>query len=163
MQCTFDKGGCGLLPVTQIHRPLEKGHTIQVRRENALAENCQQFQTQALGALFQRLLDALAADNAFPPLAGDSQPVPASPQAQLWTMVYLAQHHDRMGDTGGRLRMAGMAEASASSIRVKSLTIASPCAPVLDIAAQEPPYPEPHFALESTAEWRHMQHMSVPF
>lgn len=138
MQCTFDKGGCGLSPVTQIHRPLDKGHTIQIRRENPLAENCQQFQPQALGALFQRLLDALAADNAFPPLAGDSQPVPASPQAQLWTMVYLAQHHDRMGDTGGRIRMAGMAETICviNSCRVKSPTIASPCAPVLDVAAQ---------------------------
>lgn len=55
---------------------------------------------QALGALFQRLLDALTADSAFPPLAGQSEPQPASPQALLWTMAYLAQHHDRMGDTG---------------------------------------------------------------
>lgn len=60
---------------------------------------------EALGALFQRLLDALTADGAFPPLAGQSEPQPASPQALLWTMAYLAQHHDRMGDTEKALGM----------------------------------------------------------
>lgn len=32
--------------------------------------------------------------------AGQSEAEEASPQAELWTKVYLAQHHDRLGDTG---------------------------------------------------------------
>jgi hypothetical protein len=55
---------------------------------------------QALGVLLQRLLDAVAADSAFPPRPGQSDPEPATDQALLWTMAWAAQHHDRMGDTG---------------------------------------------------------------
>ena len=55
---------------------------------------------QALGALLQRLLDAVTADGAFPPRPGQSDPEPATDQALLWTMAWAAQHHDRMGDTG---------------------------------------------------------------
>lgn len=60
----------------------------------------------ALGALMQRLVDALARSGALPPPRGaktGARPELA-PQALQWALFYLAQHHDWLGDTGARAR-----------------------------------------------------------
>jgi hypothetical protein len=57
-----------------------------------------------LGQLFERFLASLRADGTLPPVqAADSgsssseQGQPA-PQALVWVLLYLAQHHDRLGN-----------------------------------------------------------------
>lgn len=56
----------------------------------------------ALGALMQRLADALARSGALPPPqnADPGAKPELAPQALQWALFYLAQHHDRLGDTG---------------------------------------------------------------
>eukprot|EP00887_Chlorella_sp_A99_P007802 scaffold20.g7802.t1 len=66
----------------------------------------------ALAALFARLEAALAAGGEFPPPAeggGDVRaggPHHASPHSLVWCRLYLAQHHDLLGDTAAALRLA---------------------------------------------------------
>ncbi len=77
---------------------------------------------ELLEGLFERLLQSLKDTGSFPALAstqaaGDKDAEPSggdaadssitstsadgeTPQAELWTMFYLAQHYDRMGRTG---------------------------------------------------------------
>ena len=58
----------------------------------------------ALGALMQRLLASLEESGSLPAPRGDAQqaaPVLA-PQAREWVLFYLAQHYDKLGQTGAR-------------------------------------------------------------
>ena len=57
----------------------------------------------ALGALMQRLADALTQSGALPPPRGAAGPGPEpvlAPQALQWALFYQAQHHDWLGNTG---------------------------------------------------------------
>ncbi len=49
----------------------------------------------------QRLLKSLENSGFLPPLRNhDSGPQPPGPQAKLWALYYLAQHYDKLGQTG---------------------------------------------------------------
>ncbi len=48
-----------------------------------------------------RLLKSLENTGFLPPLRNhDSGPQPPGPQAKLWALYYLAQHYDKLGQTG---------------------------------------------------------------
>ncbi|CAL8463644.1 g3178 [Coccomyxa elongata] len=58
----------------------------------------------SLGSLMQRLLKSLENTGFLPPLRNhDSGPQPPGPQAKLWALYYLAQHYDKLGQTGDAL------------------------------------------------------------
>lgn len=49
----------------------------------------------------QQLLTSLEKTGFLPPLPNkDNGPQPPGPQAKLWTLYYLAQHYDKIGQTG---------------------------------------------------------------
>ncbi|KAL4451836.1 hypothetical protein ABPG75_007498 [Micractinium tetrahymenae] len=62
-----------------------------------------------LGQLFERLAASLEQSGALPPLQGaegcEQQQQQPAPQALVWTLFYLAQHHDKLGNTGEALRL----------------------------------------------------------
>ena len=45
-------------------------------------------------------IKALEDTEAFPPLPGQAEAPPLEPQAREWVLFYLAQHHDKLGETG---------------------------------------------------------------
>ncbi|KAL4856126.1 N-terminal acetyltransferase A complex auxiliary subunit [Chlorella vulgaris] len=60
---------------------------------------------ELLGHLFERMLSSLTASGSLPPLqADDSSEQQPAPQALVWVLFYLAQHHDRLGNTAEALQ-----------------------------------------------------------
>ena len=55
---------------------------------------------EALGALMGRYLKALEDTGAFPALPDEARAPTPQPQAKEWVLFYLAQHHDKLGETG---------------------------------------------------------------
>lgn len=55
---------------------------------------------EALGALMRRYLKALEDTGAFPALPDEARAPTPQPQAKEWVLFYLAQHHDKLGETG---------------------------------------------------------------
>lgn len=47
-------------------------------------------------------MKALEETGAFPPLPGQAEVPVRDPQAREWVLFYLAQHHDKLGETGQR-------------------------------------------------------------
>ncbi|KAL4424899.1 hypothetical protein ABPG77_002122 [Micractinium sp. CCAP 211/92] len=63
-----------------------------------------------LGQLFERLATSLEQSCALPPLQGaeggeQQQQQQPAPQALVWALFYLAQHHDKLGNTAEALRL----------------------------------------------------------
>ena len=48
----------------------------------------------------QRLLESLDSTGQLPKLAGSSSEPEQDPQAKQWVLFYLAQHYDKLGQTG---------------------------------------------------------------
>ena len=50
----------------------------------------------------RQYLKALEDTGAFPQLPDEAGPPEPQPQAKEWVLFYLAQHHDKLGETGDR-------------------------------------------------------------
>ncbi len=48
----------------------------------------------------RQYLKALEDTGAFPALPGEQYAPTPQPQAREWVLFYLAQHHDKLGETG---------------------------------------------------------------
>ncbi|CAK0738600.1 hypothetical protein CVIRNUC_001066 [Coccomyxa viridis] len=59
---------------------------------------------EALGELMHAYMKALEETGAFPPFPGQAEVPARDPQAREWVLFYLAQHHDKLGETGEALR-----------------------------------------------------------
>ena len=55
---------------------------------------------EALGELMRQYLKSLEDTGAFPQLPDEAGPPEPQPQAKEWVLFYLAQHHDKLGETG---------------------------------------------------------------
>ena len=55
---------------------------------------------ETLGSLMRQYLKALGDTGAFPQLPDEAGSPEPQPQAKEWVLFYLAQHHDKLGETG---------------------------------------------------------------
>ena len=55
---------------------------------------------EALGKLMRQYLKALNDTGALPQLPDEAESPKPEPQAKEWVLFYLAQHHDKLGETG---------------------------------------------------------------
>lgn len=70
----------------------------QCMRSGLLRSNVEK--REALGRLMRQILKALESTGAFPQLPGEAEAPAAEPQAKEWVLFYLAQHHDKLRETG---------------------------------------------------------------
>jgi len=95
-----------------VRRYLSKGIPSLFSELKPLYSNSDKAET--LGGLFSRLEESLKTTGSFPAQLGSAGGAPAadapprvsrsSPQSLVWTWLYLAQHHNKLGNTGEALR-----------------------------------------------------------
>jgi len=78
-------------------------HSVRASRPCSNAQK-----REVLGKLMRQYLKALENTGAFPALPDETEPPAPQPQAKEWVLFYLAQHHDKLGETGETPAQAGV-------------------------------------------------------